>query len=487
MHQRENRKFIALFAALSVLFVLLHSFFDWRSAAAEETPPIDAEDLTSSAFIRALSNPDVGKITDSSSETSLLFETRDTILITAKKAVSSLYIIWEDVPDPWTLSEGGILYTCGQNGFLHEYIRLSGAQTEIALDIPAGAAICEISLYTKGTLPDFVQIWNPPCERAALLLFPTHGDDEHLFFGGIMPYYAGERKLCVQVAYLTNHKYTEKRRVHEILNGLWTVGVRAYPVFSEFKDLYAGSLEEAETIYDSEAVCAWQVEQIRRFRPSVIVGHDFGGEYGHGAHMLNAQMLAKAVPAAADSAQYAESSVRYGAWDTPKLYIHLYQENTLYLDWENLKLQAFGGRTALEMAREGYRCHESQQHWSFAVLTDGYGDCRCFGLYRSTVGADLRKTDLFENIRTEPEPTSAPTPTRIPVSIRVTMPATGAAASAVFASPSFSVPSVSARNVAFSEKNGRRFLPLMAIPAAALLFGGTAGRLLIRKQRKKKE
>lgn len=235
-----------------------------------------------------------------------------------------------------------------------------------------------------------------------------------------MPYYAGELGLKVQVAYLTNHKFTEKHRVHEILDGLWTVGVRAYPVFSDFPDVYAGSLEEAERIYEKEAVAAWQVETIRRFRPSVIVGHDFDGEYGHGAHMLNARMLAKAVPAAADAAQYPESAAEYGVWDTPKLYIHLYEENTLYLDWENLKLSAFGGRTALEMAREGYRCHLSQQHWSFAVRTDGYGDCRCFGLYRSTVGADVQKNDLFENIRLESEPTPEPTleltaePTAVP-------------------------------------------------------------------------
>ena len=350
----------------------------------------------------------------------LFVETGDTIRIETERPAEGLYVIWDDLPGAWTLTEGGRRLPCGRNAVLHEYIPLSGTQNEFFLELPPGSAVCEIALYTDGRLPDSVQIWEPPCAQADLLLFPTHGDDEHLFFGGIMPYYAGELGLKVQVAYLTNHKFTEKHRVHEILDGLWTVGVRAYPVFSDFPDVYAGSLEEAERIYEKEAVAAWQVETIRRFRPSVIVGHDFDGEYGHGAHMLNARMLAKAVPAAADAAQYPESAAEYGVWDTPKLYIHLYEENTLYLDWENLKLSAFGGRTALEMAREGYRCHLSQQHWSFAVRTDGYGDCRCFGLYRSTVGADVQKNDLFENIRLESEPTPEPTleltaePTAVP-------------------------------------------------------------------------
>lgn len=420
MFRKTGFRYAVIFIVLLSLFILPYGYFSRPPAAAEVRTEHPAENLIPSAKLRLSSGADPGPAADGQISTVLSLEAGDTIRIETERPAEALYVIWDDLPGPWTLTEGGRRLPCGRNAVLHEYIPLSGTQNEFFLELPPGSAVCEIALYTEGRLPDSVQIWEPPCAQADLLLFPTHGDDEHLFFGGIMPYYAGELGLKVQVAYLTNHKYTEKHRVHEILDGLWTVGIRAYPVFSEFPDVYAGSLEEAERIYEKEAVAAWQVETIRRFRPSVIVGHDFDGEYGHGAHMLNARMLAEAVPAAADAAQYPESAAEYGAWNTPKLYIHLYEENTLYMDWENLKLSSFGGRTALEMAREGYRCHLSQQHWSFAVRTDGYGDCRCFGLYRSTVGADVRKDDLFENIRLEPaqtpEPTLEPTaePTAVP-------------------------------------------------------------------------
>lgn len=41
----------------------------------------------------------------------------------------------------------------------------------------------ELRLYGPGDLPKDVQRWNPPCEKADLLLIPTIRDED-LFFGG---------------------------------------------------------------------------------------------------------------------------------------------------------------------------------------------------------------------------------------------------------------------------------------------------------------
>ncbi|MBP5781513.1 MAG: hypothetical protein J6X34_09825, partial [Clostridia bacterium] len=141
------------------------------------------------------------------------------------------------------------------------------------------------------------------------------------------------------------------------------------------------------------------------------VGHDFEGEYGHGAHRVNGTTLQISVPDAADPSKFPESFEKYGAWDTPKFYSHLYnRDNGVIIEWGDMPLSAFGGKTALEMAKEGYKLHESQQYTRFRVMTDGYGDCRQFGLYRTTVGEDVKKNDLLEHIVFEPDPTEPPTP-----------------------------------------------------------------------------
>ena len=233
-------------------------------------------------------------------------------------------------------------------------------------------------------------------------MLPTHSDDDHLYFGGTMPYYGAELGMRVQVAYITNH-WGEPVRTHELLNGLWTVGITAYPVISDFKDKYTDSLETARDIYDSDEMRGYIVELIRRFKPYVLLAHDLQGEYGHGAHMLSALLVTEAVQISMDDTHYPDSAQKYGTWDVPKTYLHNYEENQICMEWDK-PLDRFGGKTGFEMAKEGFACHESQLKYDLAVIKNGRSSCRFFGLYRSIVGTDVKGDDFFENIAFEEEP-----------------------------------------------------------------------------------
>ena len=314
--------------------------------------------------------------------------------LSAEEEIGALYVIWDLPPGEWTADT----QICGEDGFLHEFVTLASPARELTVTLPAaGATLCDIFAFSHGAPPDWVQQWLPPWEEADMLLLPTHADDEHLFFGGIMPHYAGELGVRVQVAYLTNH-WNAPPRPHELLNGLWTVGITAYPVISGFNDLYAGSLATARELYPLDSVLEHQVFLLRRFKPLVVINHDLNGEYGHGVHMLNAHAIQEAVGLAADSENYPDSAQEYGVWDTPKLYLHLYPDNEIIMNWD-VPLARFDGATAFEMAVAGYDCHLSQHQWSFAVRQEGDPyDCRRFGLVRSLVGADIAGDDLMENV-----------------------------------------------------------------------------------------
>lgn len=112
---------------------------------------------------------------------------------------------------------------------------------------------------------------------------------------------------------------------------------------------------------------------------------------------------------AADAEKFPYSAAQYGVWDTPKLYLHLWAENEIVMDFDQ-PLEHFGGKTAYEMSNAGYECHVSQ-HWTWftewmrgtanAPITKAsqitkYSPCR-YGLWRTTVGADT-KADFFDNI-----------------------------------------------------------------------------------------
>lgn len=351
--------------------------------------------------------------------------TKDNAELTLEYAggIGSLYIAFGKEYGAYTVTDNttGVSKTFGEAMYIHEFLDLTAAfgtaPTSVTLHFDNGSVgIYELYVFTEGKTPDFVQKWNQPADgKTDLILFSTHGDDEQIFFAGLLPYYAGELGYRVQVVYLTDHRNQTDVRIHEMLNGLWAVGVTTYPVFGSYNDFFVVTKEQAYWSFhnlgwDKEHLVGFVVEQLRRFKPLVVIGHDFNGEYGHGQHMAYADMLASALEVSNDPQKYPETASQYGLWDVPKAYFHLYEENPIIMDWDQ-PLERFGGMTAFEVTRDlGYPCHESQ-YWDFAKYIIGY---RCaatvaqfnpreYGLYRTTVGLDVEKNDFFENLTTYAE------------------------------------------------------------------------------------
>ena len=334
-----------------------------------------------------------------------------TLTLTADSEIHALYVIFGTYPGDWTLLSGGAEQLCGQNGFLHECVCLEKPGASVQLVLPEdGVIIRDVYAFSDGYLPPFVQTW---CriredEGADILAFSTHYDDELLFFGGLIPYYSGVRGLRVQVAYMTSNYLSDfsnyRFRPHEALDGLWTAYTHFYPVTNEVPDVTCNGYRDAVRKYGEDQFVAFQVEQIRRFKPLVVVTQAEDGEYGHGAHILTALSLERAVEAAADPAQFPESAERYGVWDTPKTYLHYYGDPDEYtwLSYEILSPQ-LGFRSPFEVAQEAYRQHKTQQQWvGFYIYGFGHPfDSHRFGLYRSLVGPDEMKNDLMEHVSRE--------------------------------------------------------------------------------------
>ena len=408
------KKKAILFLSAILLPVLLLSV----PASAEEAIYAGAA-MTADGF----SSPSV--LSDGNERSHTAADSGGSVTITRNDGISFLYIVFDRIPEQWTLTDvsGDKQAICGENAFLHEYVdvssKLGGTPETVRLDFPAGTSIDEIYAFGEGTVPDWVQRWSPPCEQADLLLLSSHSDDEQLFFAGVLPIYAGERGLNVQVVYLVNHYYFtaegERLRPHEQLDGLWTVGVRNYPVMSDFPDLYSESLDGALSAYRPYGLgyddfTRFITGVLRRFKPLVVVSHDVDGEYGHGTHRLCAAALMDSVALAADESEFPESAELYGTWQTEKTYLHLYPENPITLDLDS-PLSAFGGKTAFEVTQAGFAKHVSQ-HWTWfygwiygkngqtitrAVDIATYSPCH-YGLYSTSVGYDTIGGDFMENV-----------------------------------------------------------------------------------------
>ena len=240
-----------------------------------------------------------------------------------------------------------------------------------------------------------MQQWEAPLEKADLLALAAHPDDEILFLGGTIPYYAGEMGKAVQVAYLVP---TMPYRRLELLDGLWLCGVRHYPILGHFPDQFQLTLKGmyAQKGWSRESVYRFVADVYRACRPDVVVTQDVNGEYGHGAHRAAADAAQAAVALAAD-ASYQKRMAHSEPWQIKKLYIHLYEQNPVKMDWRK-PLAAFEGQTAFDVACRAFACHISQQRTDYHVEDFGPYDNSRFGLAFSAVGEDTQKDDFFEHV-----------------------------------------------------------------------------------------
>lgn len=391
--EKKNR-ILRLFLTIAATFLAIILFNipvrAEESEATEITP-----DITLSNGGR------VSSMTDGSYNTRTSFSSGDTIVITSSEAMYSLYIKWDLVPSQWALTYNDKTVNCGTDGFLHEYIEIPEGTTSMTITFASKEAICDLHTYSSGTAPAQVQTWKKPCDKADILVFATHADDEILFLGGVLATYGGGQDLAVQVAYMCEFTSTAKIREHEKLDGLWVSGIKNYPVCGDFPDLYSTTLEAAKKQYNYEDLKSFITGTIRRFKPLVVVTQDFNGEYGHGGHMILSKAVADSVDTSKDASVYPETASQYGTWDVPKTYIHLYDQNKITINLR-VPLANMGNRTAIEIASEAYKQHVSQQ-WCWFYVSDDYEySCADFGLYRTLVGNDTGN-DMLENITTYEE------------------------------------------------------------------------------------
>lgn len=408
-----------------VLTLAFCAFLSVLAFGAQAEEGTSAKDLTALSEINIEGFLSPLKAYDGKASHGAQLEGDDGIIqVTSKEPIGALYMRFNEITAPYMITANGKQIIGGENLFLHEYLDIQkafGSVNQLTLHFHADCNISEITVLSPGEKPENMQIWSPVFEDADLLLFSSHSDDDQLFFAGVIPRYCAEG-YRVQVAYLTNHPDWPVRR-HELLDGLWAAGCTNYPVMGTFADFRKDDLDKTVAQYEElgvsyDEIAAFVVETIRKTKPLVVVSHDINGEYGHGMHLLLSKLIREQTPFCADPTAFPESAKNYGVWQVKKTYIHLYEENEsgMVLDIDT-PLDYFGGKTAFQVSQASFlNCHPSQHGGWYFRWQQGTEDHKVmssaeldkynpafYGLYHSTVGADVVKTDFFENLMSRQE------------------------------------------------------------------------------------
>ncbi|MBR5109374.1 MAG: PIG-L family deacetylase [Clostridia bacterium] len=281
-------------------------------------------------------------------------------------------------------------------GFYVDAVRFPDDAATVRLTITGKENWARTLCVYDGNYPDnAVQQWQPVPDKLDLMVFSAHQDDEYLFLGGTIPY-ACAKGLDVGVVYMTNGG---RSRYTEAMDGLWTAGLRTHPIYLNWRDQKVNSISTALKTWSQNGVDPQMevVRLIRKYKPEVIVTQDLEGEYGHTQHKLTARLVTAAIPLAMDASYDTASVQEYGTWEVKKVYIHLYKENQIEMDWD-APLSADSPISPMFLAQEAFDKHRSQQKaYSMTREAKTYNN-RLFGLYYTAVGPDEEKNDFFEHL-----------------------------------------------------------------------------------------
>lgn len=378
------------------------------TAAPLPIPDVEARDISKECFFNGTSGAS-HNLTDGTysrmMETGIRNGNRGLqITAPAGETIGALYIQWGSrTPEPLNIqamNENGEWVTVAQSdgNFYAEYIPVPNLEDLLIVnreDPITSLAIREMKVFTPGTPPENVQLWQKPGDKVDMMLIVGHPDDELLWFGGLLPYYGGEQQKNVLVICAAMN--WSLRRL-ELLDALWACGVRTHPVFCIKYDFSTTDMKAVFSKWGGEEHCRELFTgYLRRYKPDVLVLHDVNGEYGHGIHKTVCYLGQTCAELAGDASAFPEQAAELGTWNVPKIYIHLYPENQIKMNW-NIPLKSFSGKTALEVAADAMYWHKSQTAHGWAVTAGGEYDNSLFGLYRSLVGEDTEKNDFFENI-----------------------------------------------------------------------------------------
>ena len=319
--------------------------------------------------------------------------------------LTGFYFNWDAVPPTWDLfaydSAGKEALVCsgGRGGGLTEFAAVPASMSAykkfkfVSTNPEIAFAIANFSVYAGG-IPEFAPNWEAyDGSPVDLLVIATHPDDESVFLAApaITSINAGKK---VVTGYMTWG--TSKRRF-EAEEACWMLGEKYPPTLRAAHDMMTNSLESMEKYWSLDKAVGYIVELIRKYKPSVIVTHDVGGEYGHGAHMETSLATQLAFEQASDPTKFPDLAERYGAWKPGKLYLHMYGKDKITFDL-NAPMAAYQGKTLLQVASAAFERHKSQAAKGWTVESTGVCSMEFFGLFASNVGPDNKHDSVFENI-----------------------------------------------------------------------------------------
>lgn len=314
-----------------------------------------------------------------------------------------LCVSWYDLPEAYTVEQydatGTLLGSDEAQGFINDCYELDEAARSLHIYVPRDARLADLRVFSAGELPAQVQRWQATPQTADLLLIASTPQAAAQDLYAVVASYTVEHGVSTRFAVLERDTRTAQE---ELLNALWYLGVRTYPIFYDLVCNNNDSYKLTKGEWNAGATIKLLASLINASGARVLATHAANESAYNASAQFTGEMVDDALKRLDDEAN--ERLLKaYRADINGATVLEL-----------NEPLIAFDGQTVMEVANAAYMRHASLTQFHKSIQPTA-----AFTLSYTRVGGDALGDNLLENIDTTSliryiEPTPSPTPSPEP-------------------------------------------------------------------------
>jgi len=359
------------------------------------------------------------RVLDAYVESYLTFIAGDSIFIEMPEAAQGLYLEWFAQTSAYHIEEldaqGSEIRTHSAQPYINAYYNLDPNTRALQIIITDDCLLSSLRLYSADVaLPDDVQLWQDPYQSVDLMFLAATPEAALEDFFAALSYYTIEHGLQTALVCMSADSRTAQ---NELLGALWSLGVKHYPHFGGFFTWNPTSYMMVNQEWKLPETPNYIERMLNTLTPRVLVTHAENPADRIQARFYTTEQLLSLL-----------SSKKNPLANAGIQKIYLCADSGTVLDLDKPLLN-FDGVSVREVVQ---RIAFSQFH-SLHDRPLGITARSCFSLSYSTVGEDVLKNDLLENIPVDslfnfvsptpvPTETPAPIPTSTPVPVSTPVP-----------------------------------------------------------------
>ena len=378
---------------LLLIFIYLTLILSFSHSQAELNK--EADTVSFSIEVSEENTPFVWRLSDTNRDSRIEFQPGDKCTIYCS-GIAGLLFEWYKIPEEVNIRQydhNGVQISEEKCSELFEnLIVLQDDCFTVDVFSPQTFSISEINVLSKDDVNAYIPLTIP--EKADVLAILAHTGDETVYLPGLIPYSSG---LNCRTSLLVFASAKNRQQIKETLDSIRITGESSQPVFLSYRYFFLEPKFERfkAKIWDKKSLQKDIVENIRKYKPEIIITNSSEGEDEDMMRSFLSDMVQDSFDKVSKKNQYSDSYELFGIWEPKKLYEHAIEsDNESTCIDVNIEEAALNNCSCISLSKQSLHNYRTLAVFHYSIDNTALS----LKLVKSSIGPDTLKNDLFENV-----------------------------------------------------------------------------------------